>query len=341
MIFLIRTDSSKTIGSGHVMRSLSLAEKLIEEGHQVFCVYCQMLPELLTRMRTIGVKAKPINCEIGSSNDISATLNAAGMIDPAAIIIDGYEFEEQYLRKINTLHIVVYIDDLSELENISADLIVNASPVANASYYRSSAPNSKILLGPEYVMMRREFINLLNKIEPVDNRDNILITFGGTDPAGLTKPVVMRLLEKIPPTQIVDVVVSNNLDVTFPENVKLHIKCDYMSKLMLRAGLAISAGGSTVFELAAMKIPSLLVIVANNQQPFAKWATENKTNVVIDARDRDIDEVTREIVGKALELNGNFQKKCDLIEKNKNIIGTNGVSKIVVAIENIIKMGNS
>ena len=131
-----------------------------------------------------------------------------------------------------------------------------------------------MLLGPAYVPIRRD-IRRAAALAPLDwtARDRILVTFGGSDPLGLTGPVMARLTELLPGVGI-DVAVGGGnpraealkaLAALLGPQIALHIDARHMGELMRRAGLAVAAAGGTVGELAALRTPALLVVIADNQ----------------------------------------------------------------------------
>lgn len=322
MNILIRTDSSHHTGSGHVMRTLALTEELIDKGHRVIFVSSAMLPNLHNRILDTGAKISMIKCEISSQQDVVQTLKISEELEIDAVIIDGYQFNEEYLLAINGKYKVLFFDDEAKLNNISADIIVNGSSLAYKLPYNDIAKKAKLLLGPEYIVLRKEFISKYDKILPLEMRHNILVTFGGTDPLELTLPVVQNLLAIIDKDQKIDVVVNSEINLPLNPQVIIHKNCDYMADLMQSAGLAISAGGTTISELAFMQVPTLLVVVADNQANHA-------SNVnIIDARKLSRLKVADQIAQKALMMMENSNLRKDLIEKNMPFFNGEGARKI-------------
>ena len=176
-----------------------------------------------------------------------------------------------------------------------ADVIINASPLATKEMYRNKITNSKLLLGVRFAMVRKEFQAFSNKIKPIGQRKNILISFGGTDVLDLTIPVLNVLLKTFDADQVFDVVVKKGFSGKFPKNVMVHEDCNYMAMLMARSGLAISAAGSTLGELATLHVPTILTVVADNQVMHANWLKGQGNRYIIDARIKKTDKVATEI----------------------------------------------
>lgn len=335
MNFLIRADGSETIGSGHVMRCFALAEELFNYGHKVVFCYAQMLPGLRDKIIKLGGELIEIITEIGGDDDLAQTRAVSNKLDISAIILDGYEFEENYVSGLHEMQKLIFLDDYARLKNISADIVINSSPAAFKMPYATIASKANLLLGPEYVLIRNEFRSKRGDILPLEERKNILVTFGGTDPAGLTVPIVKNLLKYFDENQTIDIVVSSDIEFNFPAQVEIHKDCNYMAQLMARCGYAISAGGNTINELAVMQIPTLLVVVADNQENHAKWAKKNGTNIVVDARLKDKNSIAEEIVRSSIEIINDIGLKVRLCAKNKLLVGGDGVTKIVSEISRL------
>lgn len=331
MNILIRVDSSKEIGSGHVMRTFAIAEELLDQGHAVTFGCCELLPELQRRITKAGASIAKINGHIASDKDLSQTISFCESHKINCVILDGYDFTEVYLSEIRKVSRLLFIDDEVKLKFIDADFILNMSPFATEEIYHDISGNSKLLLGPKYALIRKEFRKFVDKLTPLEVRKNILITFGGTDILNLTVPVVEALISVFGCDQIFDVVVPNGFDHHFPENVILHKNCNYMAKLMANAELAISAGGSTLGELAVMNVPTILVIVADNQEKHARWAKDELINYVIEGRNNV--NVISDISTVTIELGSDFKLRNALMNKNKSLVDGMGVCRVV---ENLI-----
>jgi UDP-2,4-diacetamido-2,4,6-trideoxy-beta-L-altropyranose hydrolase len=335
MNIIIRVESSNQIGAGHVMRCFALAEELTRRGHEIHFCYTKMLPFLLEKISNLGAGTYLIDEKSGSNEDANQTIALVEKLSAKAIIIDGYDFDENYLAKINFACALVFVDDEAKLAKIDADIIINPSPFAINLPYPSIASKAKLLLGARYAFVRAEFRNKKQNILPLSERHNILVTLGGSDPTNLSAPIVTSLLDCVDENQVIDLVVHNDFNFELPKSVNVYKNSNNMAGLMLKAKLAISAGGGTLGELAVMQVPSLLVITADNQEKHATWAAENQVNKVIDARGVDIKELSSQIARSAYDVLQDETQLNSLIERNKTLVDGNGVDKIVDEITSL------
>ena len=154
-----------------------------------------------------------------------------------------------------------------------------------------------------------------------------MVTFGGTDVLGLTMPVTKALIKVFGEEQVFDIVTSKKLDEADFDNVNIHENCNYMAKLMSRCTLAISAGGTTLGELSVMEVPTILVVVADNQEKHATWVKNNGINLVIDARNEP--NVEEKIGLAARDLMNNPARRAEMAYENKKIVDGHGVVRVV------------
>lgn len=282
-MILFRTEASQTIGTGHLMRCLALAEICREQGRQAVFVMSEC-PAPLAKRLSAG-KLELVMLENGF--DIAELLSVIRRLQPSAIVIDGYGFDEHYRRSLSATGLpVLAMDDGNIPHPLHADIVLNASPLASATHYASVAPGARLLLGPAYAPLRAEFRHCpVNEETSVDAAQHVLVTFGGGDPLGLTYPVVDALLEALPQQVLLDVVVggavadADKIDALARRHgnrIHLHKNTTRMAELMGHAGMAIAAAGSTLWELAYLAIPTLAVVVADNQadalaSPLRDW----------------------------------------------------------------------
>lgn len=288
-LILIRADASPAKGTGHIMRCLALAEALRNQGDQVAFVTIEITSSLADRLAADGWGHYAV-----TSDDPTTILELSSQLNADALIVDSYWLDTDWRAAVRPgFRAVLALDDLAD-RSLHADLVWNPSPLAHTLPYDRLAPGAGLLFGDAYLLLRQEIAwAAFGPRLPLADRDSILLTFGGSDPAGLTVPVVKRLAPALPAGIHLDVVVGGSnpaLDciraacARFPGQVRLHVDSRRMGELMAGAGLAVTAGGGTVGELAALAVPSLLVVIADNQAPAADDARTKGWAAVIDAR---------------------------------------------------------
>lgn len=289
VLVLIRADASPAKGTGHIMRCLALAEALRDQGDRVAFVTAEITPSLAGRLHEDGWGHFSV-----TGNDPAAILDLSGRLHADVLVVDSYWLDGDWRAAVRPgFRVVLAMDDLAD-RPLYADLVWNPSPLAHTLPYDRLAPDAACLFGDAYLLLRREIARAASGPRlPLADRDSILLTFGGSDPAGLTVPMVKRLAPALPIGTHLDVVAGGSnpaLDciratcARFPDQVRLHVDSRRMGELMAGAGLAVTAGGGTVAELAALAVPTLLVVVADNQAPAADDAQAKGWAAVIDAR---------------------------------------------------------
>ena len=171
------------------------------------------------------------------------------------------------------------IDDYGHAAHYSADLVLNQNISANEALYPNREPYTRLLLGTRYVMLRRQFRSWRGWKRTIPEvARKLLVTMGGGDPDNVTLKVVEAIKGIGDPQLEIQIVVGpENPNLDMLESALLSAPCPMrllkdvtdMPALMAWADIAVSAGGSTCWELAFMGLPTLTIPVADNQRPIA------------------------------------------------------------------------
>jgi UDP-2,4-diacetamido-2,4,6-trideoxy-beta-L-altropyranose hydrolase len=278
----IRADASVSMGTGHVMRMIALAQAWQDEGGEAVFLCAEITPALEARLKEEGFLLEKIQAFPGSREDLEATCAAIALYgaDSIPVAVDGYQFDADYqlgLKKAGCRLLVM--DDYGHAAIYHADWVLNQNISAREELYASRAPHTRLLLGTKFALLRREFLKYRGwqrQIPEIPRK--VLVTLGGADSDNVTSKIIQALA----PTDVeVKVVVGGsnphlpeleqaveNLK-TLPAKIQLVVNPADMPGLMAWADLAIAAGGSTAWELAFMGLPSLFVILAENQVGIA------------------------------------------------------------------------
>ncbi|MGF2033929.1 MAG: UDP-2,4-diacetamido-2,4,6-trideoxy-beta-L-altropyranose hydrolase [Nostoc sp. CmiVER01] len=301
MKLLIRADASTQIGTGHVMRCLALAQAWQDAGGGVIFVMATEAPDLKTRLKSGGMEVIYLPIEIGSAEDAEETAKLARQFDANWVVVDGYQFGAKYQEIIKEFELkLLFIDDYGHAKQYYADIVLNQNIHPEEELYRNRQPYTQLLLGTNYSLLRREFWQWRGwqRSLPLIAK-KLLVTLGGADPDNVTLKVIQGL-QKVEVEELEAVVVvggSNphydrllvvSQESKFPIHLKRNVK--NMPELMAWADVAIAAGGSTSWELAFMGLPSIVLILADNQQDTAEKL--GNLNIVINLGwHQDISEV--------------------------------------------------
>ncbi|AKV01142.1 N-Acetylneuraminate cytidylyltransferase [Labilithrix luteola] len=193
------------------------------------------------------------------------------------VIADGYGFgPETHEALAGGGRVFCVIDDLGV--PVRADVVVNGNLFAERLTY---AGVPKTLLGPTYALVRDEFLQVRNESAVVrGERPRLLVTMGGSDPAGATE-VVLRSLDEIDDADVRTIVGAANLRAAEirelarrieRHHVEVVVDAQRMSEEMRWCDVAISAAGSTCLELSCVGVPAIVFAIADNQEPVAEEA---------------------------------------------------------------------
>jgi len=278
---LIRTDASVQIGTGHLMRCLALAQAWQDAGGQTVFLMATKAPALESRLQSEGMEIVHLSVQSGSIDDAIQTSYYAHQVGADWIVVDGYHFGTNYQRIIkNQKCRLLIIDDLGNFKYYYADLILNQNIYAHEELYVNREPYTQLLLGTRYALLRREFLKWRGwRREIPEVARKVLVTMGGSDPDNVTLKVIQALQQvNMDGLEAIVVVGGSNpnheelqaavQDSRFP--IRLESNVTDMPELMAWADVAISAGGSTCWELAFMGVPALVTILASNQYPIAE-----------------------------------------------------------------------
>jgi UDP-2,4-diacetamido-2,4,6-trideoxy-beta-L-altropyranose hydrolase len=254
----VRADADARIGTGHVMRCLALAQAWRDLGGTVTWISSNLPPVIKSRLAAENI--------VFSEHDSLAA---------DFLVVDGYHFTAAYrasLRKSGRKQL--FIDDQACSDLSAADLILNHNAYATPAMY----PGMRSLCGSRFTLLRREFSPWRNKRGPTPNEaQEVLITLGGGDPDNVTFRVLHLLAGVTDRRLALKVIVGpanphvESLCAALPMNheVEVLVNPPNLPELMSRAHVAISAAGSSCWELACLGLPMLLIITADNQRGVA------------------------------------------------------------------------
>ncbi len=276
---LIRADAGAKIGSGHLMRCFALAQSWQATGGKVnFITKCES-PALLEKLEDEKFGVIIIEKSYPHQSDWQTTEKVLSVFPKSWCVVDGYHFDANYhsLIRHNGNRLLV-IDDTAHLEFYDADAILNQN--INAAEFKYNCPSeTHLLLGVGYALLREEFLQWRNwQREIPEIAQKILITMGGGDFYNQTLKAIRAVehlgIENLQVRTVVGTSNPHSAELqSAVENsvipVELIVGAKNMAELMTWADLAISAAGSTCWEMAFMRLPFILIVTAENQAGIA------------------------------------------------------------------------
>jgi len=228
---------------------------------------------------------------------------------------------------------------MNHLPYYHADIILNQNIHATELKYNCD-PDTKLLLGPKYVLLRREFLKYKDfKREIPDKARKILVTMGGADPDNVTLKVIQALnLLGDPELEVKVVIGPSNPHIDSLREAVLHSPfsvlllhgVDNMADLMAWADVAITAGGSTCWELAYMGVPSIATILSENQKKAIYIL--GKIGFVLNIGLHNRIKISKLLLQIKLLLS-NWKERKAMAETGQNLINSNGFLILISTIK--------
>jgi UDP-2,4-diacetamido-2,4,6-trideoxy-beta-L-altropyranose hydrolase len=303
------------------MRSLTLARALEAQGAS-----CAMLggPEAGDVLDAFAAGVQRVAAASGQARDLAAAAEGEAF---DAIVFDHYGLSHPDHRAMAAGRPAMVIDDLAD-RPLGADLVLDSGPARKAEDYDALVPEGcRLLLGPAYAPVRPEFAALREPAlawrgEPVQR---ILVAMGLTDVGAITARVVERLRPRVGEVGL-DVVIGQ-VAPSVPGLAKiarrdarllLHVDTPHMARLTAEADIAVGAAGSSIWERCTLGLPSILVVLADNQREAARAMAEREAALVLDAAQPDFETEFDRLLLRLLRdrdlrvrLAANSAKVCD------------------------------
>lgn len=316
MNVLIRTDASKQIGSGHVMRCLTLADGLRKAGAQIKFACSREEGHLCDLIMERGYEVVSAVENIGTAD---------------LLMVDHYDLDEQWEKSQRPFfkHIFV-IDDLAREHD--CDILLDQNLVSNfKTRYADKVPeNCKLLLGPEYALLPPIYAELHHRIPPREGKvKRILVSFGGGDYEDLYAQVMADFLGLNRTDIKLDIVIPGQHSLkSRHDNIEIYAKLPNLAGLMAQADLAIGASGSTTWERLCLGLPSIILVLADNQIEIAQELNRRELAKWYESKD------LRWVLKNTIEsgLDGSWSKRCGNWVDG---LGLNRVLAILTAHQNM------
>lgn len=334
--WVIRADASVHIGAGHVMRCLTLAQQICEERQNDVAFICRDEPGLLAgliREHGYPVTLLPAITPFSWEADALQVMQSLGIGITDWLVVDHYGIDSRWETLLrHKANQIAVIDDLANRIH-DCDVIIDQNyRLGFANRYDHLVPSGCIkLLGPRYLLLRPEFARARKTLK----RDfslvrRILVNFGGTDEANLS----LKALEAIQSLKIdelqIDVVIgqSNTHRVDLEQEISrlpgytLYVQSNRMAELICAADLAIGASGSSTWERCALGLPTLALVLADNQREAANELGD--AGIIVNLGESSIS--THKLALEVDRLMKDHSLRASLYERSMQLIPADQVS---------------
>ena len=281
-MFLIRADGNKKIGAGHLMRCMTVAEELAGLlGREAVCFVCadadsgDMAADAGFRTFVTDTDYRNMESELPLWERFLGDWGGRPDSAENVILVDSYYVTERYLEELKRFGSRVLMDDMGE-RAYPVDCVVNYNVFADSEKYRSlyRGTGAKMLIGSRYVPVRSQFRDRMYEVR--EKAGSILITVGGGDTDHIGRRILKCLYREDREFYFVAGRYYPDLDELKKwerEHANIHVLYDVkdMAGLMLKCDVAVTAGGSTVYEMAAVGIPFVCFSCAENQEALVEY----------------------------------------------------------------------
>lgn len=354
----IKTNGNDAIATGHIRRCMTVAHELVKRGCEVlYLLSDEDSDHVLYELSQEG--GEDYDCVILHTKysqplqdmDAMKVLMSEGR--PDFLLIDSYFVTEDYFRAIRGLikeleldTKIGYIDDLYKFD-YDVDLIVNYDLKVPQDFYSAKVQ----LLGGEYAPIRRQFCDAKYKINK--RAQKVFISTGGTDHYHIEGRLLREIyFDENPCREVLDftgilceVIVGPLFEEDYVKELeKMAAECEFitlhynpgnMAEIMKKCDFAVSAGGTTLYELCTVGVPTVVFSMSDNQVQFVQAFDElGAAKYAGDIRNDH--RLIQKIVtwGTAAVDNPGFRKRMS--EKARNIMDGKGAEKIATAIMEMI-----
>lgn len=347
-LLLLRADGNREVGSGHVMRCCSIARAAEATGHRaLLCVSDEASAEMAAGRGFETLVLGGDFRELGAT-DAERLARTVSDLGASAVLVDSYAATDAFLATLRELCgragvPVGYVDDefrfstgyVPSPARLPVDVVVGYAFGADAAEYGEvyRGTDTRFLVGPRYAPIREEFRN--RGYEPSPNVRTILLTTGSTNPDGTLERFASCCLAAAPGARV-DVVVGRNarfeLEGAGSDRIRVHRDPSGMASLMLASDLVVSAAGTTIYELAALGVPSVAVPIVENQAENVRGWTKMRLGGAVGPEWDD-----EKLVGQILEMARDPEERKACSRRMRSAVDGLGARRIVGALLEIQK----
>lgn len=325
MIFF-RVDGNENIGTGHLMRCISIASELEKKGEPYkFIVSDDDSADFLSRFDISCICLhsdwKDLDSEVEQIKDVLAEYGNT------VLLIDSYYVTKEYFKEIKKLAKIFYIDDLCKDIYLCDGLINYSVYSAKFEYDKKYDRSTKLYLGCKYTPLGLEYNTVVSHRS--DHINNVLVTTGGSDPCEFTYSFLESLKDDLCfETLVFHVIIGRyfknkeeikRLGERIGSNIVVHENLLNLAEVMSNCDAAISSGGTTLYELASLGIPTICFSFVDNQQDNCEYFSEKPDYMCYVGDYRTQEDIFVQIKNHLKDLSTNHNK-CRRINKNLKLL---------------------
>lgn len=271
----IRADGSARIGVGHLMRCMTIAEQLQREEEICFLTGSAESAALI-REKGYPVRVLTVQQNFGLEEELQMQ-KLLEKEKPGALLVDSYEVTDSYFKKLRSCTQIAYLDDFGE-QKYSVDKIFNYNVFADLRHYQKlyAGSDTELFIGKEFIPVRTQFAETPYEVRK--DLKHVLLMTGGGDFYHLEEKFLPFILQETALDFLEFHIISGYYNREFhrqcrklPGRIHIYENVAQMWELMQKCDCAISAGGTTVYELCTMGVPFMGYSFADNQKPVLSY----------------------------------------------------------------------
>ena len=335
---VIRADASASIGAGHAMRCLALAQAWIDRGADVHWLAAELLPSCGNLIAAEGIHVALQCKDAPEEEDAARTEQFAAAVAADWVVLDGYSFGALHQATLKQAgRRVLFIDDYSHADEYTADIVLNQNIYADETLVSEKDRGAMYLLGPRNALLRREFRDADSGRETPTQALNLLVIFGGVGDAAQAS-LIVEALRRLAPRRTFQVRLVLGSAVRSEDIVDGRTEgwltvsqfVGDMPAALACADMAVSAAGSTVYELMKAGVPSLVVAVAENQRAVARKLSQLGIGINLGfAGFLDIDSVAEALDSLAADA----RTRASMSAKGRETVDGQGALRVQAVME--------
>jgi len=337
----IRADANSYIATGHIMRCMAIANEFRKNGEEVTFILADHYACALLERNSypyICLKSEWDNLD----SEIDKMLELISKYSIKKLLIDTYYVTNKYLTILGEYTYTVYVDDLAKF-CYPVHMLINYNIYADQIVYETDYQKNgtKMLLGCQYVPLRDEFKAVQDKVKKV------FVSTGGSDRFNVAVKLLKFLTRYKSPDDVAFSVIVGSFNMHRKElqqlrdehsNIELYENIDRISEVMQECDLAITAAGSTMYELCACKTPMITYTFADNQIEGAKsFEYHGIARYCGDVR-KDENLIFEKICKAIFEYKDNKSMRLESIVKMGQLVDGKGVERVYTEMFNCVPL---
>ncbi len=331
---IARADGGARIGSGHLTRVEALLDAWTESGGRSILFGAGVGAGQAQRLAQAGIEVR-----LPGSGEAAETVALAHEVSAAAVILDGYAFDNDYHGAIARELPLAVIDDLMASGPV-APLLINQNAGADAASYGETT--TRLLLGADYILLRRGLRSAVERVPTTASADSMQavgIAFGGLDPLSLTLPTARALLGHLANQEVCAVMGSGAcasqlraLEELSQRDPRLVVLQDVVAveEQWCRFDVLIAAAGTTAYEALALGVPCVLLPTADNQRVVSAGVANAGAAIVLTEPDPE------QAASRAAELLADARARDELSRRGRRLVDARGVWRVIDALLDIV-----